>query len=77
LELEKAYNRQLARERVAIEHVNRKIKTFSYLKREIPKSTEKTRHSDNSTLRYHKPRIDNTKRLEKRSNTSDTQTLTA
>jgi IS5 family transposase len=32
LELEKAYNRQLARERVVIEHVNRTIKTFRILK---------------------------------------------
>ncbi|MDR1491848.1 MAG: transposase, partial [Planctomycetaceae bacterium] len=32
LELEKAYNRRLARERVAIEHINRKIKTFRLLK---------------------------------------------
>ena len=32
LELEKAYNRRLSRERVAIEHVNRTIKTFRILK---------------------------------------------
>ncbi|MDR0705946.1 MAG: transposase [Planctomycetaceae bacterium] len=32
LELEKAYNRRLARERVAIEHVNQTIKTFRILK---------------------------------------------
>jgi IS5 family transposase len=32
LELEKVYNRRLARERVAIEHVNRTIKTFRILK---------------------------------------------
>jgi hypothetical protein len=32
-------------------------------------SKEKTRNSDNSTMRYHKPRIDTTKMLEKRSNT--------
>ncbi|MDR1267905.1 MAG: transposase family protein [Planctomycetaceae bacterium] len=32
LELEKAYNCRLARERVAIEHVNRTIKTFRILK---------------------------------------------
>ncbi|MDR3199517.1 MAG: transposase [Planctomycetaceae bacterium] len=36
LELEKSYNRRLARERVAIEHVNRTIKTF----RQIPESAE-------------------------------------
>lgn len=32
LELEKAYNHRLSRERVAIEHVNRTIKTFRILK---------------------------------------------
>ncbi|MDR1271125.1 MAG: IS5/IS1182 family transposase, partial [Planctomycetaceae bacterium] len=32
LELEKAYNCRLTRERVAIEHVNRTIKTFRILK---------------------------------------------
>jgi hypothetical protein len=63
LELKKAYNRRLARERVAIEHVNRTIKTFRILKdkyRKVP-------YSHDAHLRYHKLRIGTTKRLEKRS----------
>ncbi|MDR3197852.1 MAG: transposase, partial [Planctomycetaceae bacterium] len=48
LELEKAYNRRLARERVAIEHVNRTIKTFRILKDKY--RNRRNRHHIRTTL---------------------------
>ncbi|MDR2706834.1 MAG: transposase [Planctomycetaceae bacterium] len=48
LELEKAYNRRLARERVAIEHVNRTIKTFRILKDKY--RNQRNRHDIRTTL---------------------------
>jgi IS5 family transposase len=48
LELEKAYNRRLARERVVIEHVNRTIKIFRILKDRY--RNRRNRHNIRTTL---------------------------
>ncbi|MDR0337660.1 MAG: hypothetical protein LBI18_11275 [Planctomycetaceae bacterium] len=53
LELEKASNRRLARKRVAMEHVNRTVKTFSIFKDFYRNRRRRPPYLNNSLLCYH------------------------